>query len=269
MAFPLLLPLPPLPHDSSHIAGKPSDSADPPAAASTAFDAELWARLATMQLARESGWSLPFAQQVIEEYRRFLYLAARAGHPVSPSDAVDKAWHLHLSYTRHYWGVLCRDVLGFELHHDPTQGGPGEEAKFADWYRRTLESYRAAFAQAPPAAIWPAAAMPEATPHAGSDTGSTRTGPGALRDMLRVAVLPAAIGTALWWNSYSMVLFVVLAVLILGWIGRESSGHAGDRRGGGGGCGGGGGGGGCGASGSSGCGSGGCGGGGGGCGGSG
>jgi len=44
----------------------------------------------TQRLARENGWSLGFAQRVVEEYRRFLYLALRASHSVTPSDAVDK-----------------------------------------------------------------------------------------------------------------------------------------------------------------------------------
>ena len=132
-----------------------------------AFDASLWSRLEAMQLdapgasltftkrlARENGWSPSRARDVVAEYRRFLYLAARAGHPVTPSDAVDQAWHLHLVYTRHYWGVLCPDVLGFELHHGPTLGGAREQSKFGDWYERTLESYRATFGE-PPAGIWP------------------------------------------------------------------------------------------------------------------
>src|SRR4051794_21859641 len=55
------------------------------------------------RLARENGWSRSFAFRVIEEYRRFVYLMATAPHPVSPSDAVDQAWHLHMTYTRSYW----------------------------------------------------------------------------------------------------------------------------------------------------------------------
>jgi hypothetical protein len=146
----------------SHAVPIPHDAPAPPT-----FDAALWSRLQAMQLdapdasltftrrlARENGWSVARAREVVEEYRRFLYLAARAGHPVTPSDAVDQAWHLHLVYTRHYWGVLCREVLGFDLHHGPTLGGQREQAKFGDWYSRTLESYRSAFGE-PPAGIWP------------------------------------------------------------------------------------------------------------------
>ncbi|MEL6984422.1 MAG: hypothetical protein AAFO29_18495, partial [Actinomycetota bacterium] len=97
-----------------------------------------------------------FAERVVAEYRRFLFLAASAGHPVTPSEEVDQAWHLHLVYTRSYWDELCGEVLGFPLHHGPTVGGPAEGAKFTDWYQRTLDSYRRLFGTEPPADIWPA-----------------------------------------------------------------------------------------------------------------
>lgn len=109
----------------------------------------------TQRLARENGWSLGFARRVTEEYRRFIYLAACAGHPVTPSDEVDQAWHLHLVYTRSYWDDLCRDVLGKPLHHGPTEGRKREADKFTDWYARTLASYRSEFGEDPPRDIWP------------------------------------------------------------------------------------------------------------------
>jgi hypothetical protein len=108
----------------------------------------------TSRLAREQGWTHAFAGRVVREYKRFVALAVVAGHPVSPSEAVDQVWHLHLVYTRSYWKDLCRDTLGMELHHSPTTGGAEEGAKFADWYSRTLESYRRVFGQEPPADIW-------------------------------------------------------------------------------------------------------------------
>ena len=110
------------------------------------------------RLARENGWVRAFAERVVEEYRRFLYLAVTAGHPVTPPVAVDQAWHLHLTYTRSYWDELCGRVLGRPLHHDPTKGGAAERDKYADWYTRTLDSYRAAFGEEPPPDIWPAPA---------------------------------------------------------------------------------------------------------------
>lgn len=108
------------------------------------------------RLARENGWTHGEAHRAIREYRRFLFLAMHAGHPVTPSDQVDQVWHLHLCYTRSYWTRLCGEVLGVPLHHEPTQGGAAEGEKFDDWYARTMESYRRFFGE-PPADLWPPA----------------------------------------------------------------------------------------------------------------
>lgn len=118
MAFPPLLPIPSYDRGSLYRPGVANhDATDLPVAAALpdaslppphAFDTALWGRLQAMRfdsaegsatfmgrLARENGWEPQHTLEVIEEYRRFLYLAARAGHPVSPPEAVDKAWHLH------------------------------------------------------------------------------------------------------------------------------------------------------------------------------
>jgi hypothetical protein len=132
------------------------------------FDQDLWARLETMEidppdattrfhhrLKQYNKWTDKFAARVTKEYRRFLYLAARAGHPVTPSDTVDQAWHLHLIYTRHYWQELCGEIMGLQLHHEPSAGGTVESKKFERQYEQTIESYKATFGEAPPADIWP------------------------------------------------------------------------------------------------------------------
>lgn len=106
------------------------------------------------RLARENGWSREYALRVVTEYKRFVYLAATLEHPITPSDPVDQAWHLHLTYTRDYWEVFCPRVLGRPLHHDPTRGGNVERVKFFDWYSQTLAAYLAAFGE-PPGDIWP------------------------------------------------------------------------------------------------------------------
>lgn len=110
------------------------------------------------RLARECGWSDAFARRVVAEYRRFLYLAMTAGHVVTPSDEVDQAWHLHMLYTHSYWTRLCGTILPRALHHNPTAGGALEDAKYADAYQRTLESYQSAFGETPPLVVWPASA---------------------------------------------------------------------------------------------------------------
>jgi uncharacterized protein (TIGR04222 family) len=111
--------------------------------------------LFTRKLATQNGWDLNLSRRVITEYRRFLLLAMEAGHPVSPSDAVDQAWHLHLTYTDAYWNAFCREVLARPFHHHPSKGGDHETAKFDEWYVSTLGSYERFFGERPPADIWP------------------------------------------------------------------------------------------------------------------
>jgi hypothetical protein len=74
------------------------------------------------KLACEQGWSAAKSERVLGEYRRFLFLAMEAGHPVSPSRAVDLAWHQHLLDTRSYWQEFCPGVMGRPLHHTPSRG---------------------------------------------------------------------------------------------------------------------------------------------------
>lgn len=107
------------------------------------------------RLARENRWSQRHSERVVEEYRRFCLLAAIMDHPVTPSEAVDAVWHLHLTYSRDYWEKFCPTVLGAEFHHEPTLGGQSESGKFHDWYATTLASYRSIFGE-PPQDIWPA-----------------------------------------------------------------------------------------------------------------
>lgn len=109
------------------------------------------------RLARENGWAAAQAERVMDEYRRFLFLAAVAEHPVTPSDAVDQAWHLHLTYSRDYWDRLCGEVLGRPLHHGPTAGGGAEQHRYFAQYADTLASYERWFGAPPPASIWPSA----------------------------------------------------------------------------------------------------------------
>ena len=133
-------------------------------------DAALWQRIAdhtigpadaslsfAARLARENRWDISHAERVIGEYRRFCYLAMTVEQEVTPPDAVDQAWHLHLTYSRDYWLTFCPKVLGGDLHHGPTRGGTPERERFYRQYAETLAAYEAAFGAPPPADIWPSA----------------------------------------------------------------------------------------------------------------
>ncbi|MDZ4865803.1 MAG: hypothetical protein SGI91_00635 [Alphaproteobacteria bacterium] len=128
----------------------------------------LWSRIAcftpddpqadfqfTDRLARENGWSKAFAADAVEEYKKFVYLAAVSERHVTPSDVVDQVWHLHLTFTRSYWDDLCGAVLQKPLHHNPTMGGPAERARYRTQYAQTLALYQREFECAAPNAFWP------------------------------------------------------------------------------------------------------------------
>lgn len=76
-------------------------------------DTALWKRIQTFaldvphikfpfskRLARDNHWSHEFALAAIDEYKRFIYLCCISAEPITPSDAVDQVWHLHLTYTK-------------------------------------------------------------------------------------------------------------------------------------------------------------------------
>ncbi|WP_186458826.1 glycine-rich domain-containing protein [Mucilaginibacter achroorhodeus] len=106
------------------------------------------------RLARENGWNIPFSLRVIEEYKKFIFLCCVTKHGVTPSDPVDQAWHLHLTFTWSYWTDLCKNTLGQEVHHNPTKGGKQEANKFNGFYTSTHQLYKDKFGHEPPADIW-------------------------------------------------------------------------------------------------------------------
>ena len=202
------------------------------------------------RLARENGWTVEHAQAVMEEYRRFCFLAVHAGHPVTPSDAVDQAWHLHLVYTVDYWETFCPAVLGRPLHHGPTRGGAAEDVKFEDWYERTRRSY-VRFFGAPPADVWPPAAERFANATAFRRVDTSRKLVLDRRTLWRTAAaagLVGAVGSVLAAEPadsasgiFTTVLVIAAVVVALILLARRARGGAPADRGSGAGCGGGGG----------------------------
>ncbi|QJW99614.1 TIGR04222 domain-containing membrane protein [Frigoriglobus tundricola] len=185
------------------------------------------------RLARENGWSRSYADRVIEEYKRYAFLAATGSAPVCPSEDVDAAWHLHLTYTRSYWQRFCGDVLGRPLHHEPTRGGPAEGAKHFKMYADTLTAYRAAFGHSPPADIWPTPAerFGDDTKHRAVNTARNWVIPKA--PVKRVATLTAAFAVAavlvpgcqgelnpLDWTNTDFLTVLVVALVAAVCIGR-------------------------------------------------
>lgn len=129
------------------------------------------ARPFSTKLAEENKWTIDFTQRVIAEYKKFVFLCVTLPSGASPSETVDKAWHLHLTYTESYWNRFCPQVLGKPLHHLPSKGGETEYQKHQNWYQQTLMEYVKTFEQMPPDDIWtipfgfdPSQYLPENSP---------------------------------------------------------------------------------------------------------
>jgi hypothetical protein len=108
----------------------------------------------SQKLAREQKWTRSFTHRAIAEYKKFMLLCATCPNGASPSETVDKVWHLHLTYTTSYWIDFCQNTLGKDIHHYPSNGGAAENQKHKDWYSDTLQHYVFYFDQPPSADIW-------------------------------------------------------------------------------------------------------------------
>lgn len=106
------------------------------------------------KLAKEESWSLDFTKKAIEEYKKFVYLCCILPNGASPSEIVDKVWHMHLIYTQNYWEEFCPNILRQKLHHHPSKGGSDDAKKHKIWFSDTLENYQKIFQHEPPEDIW-------------------------------------------------------------------------------------------------------------------
>lgn len=115
-----------------------------------AFDQPETKQAFAQRLAIENGWDRHYADRVLVEYRRFLFLMIKSDRHLTPSIAVDQVWHLHITNTMNY-ASFCANVMpnGQFLHHVPTEGGESEEEKFSLQYQTTLDRYQAFFGKAP------------------------------------------------------------------------------------------------------------------------
>jgi hypothetical protein len=124
----------------------------------------LWLKLAGMNiqgaqamapflqmLETQMGWSKGMASRAMEEYRKFLFLAFRAGHQVMPPGLFQDSWGAQMK------GVQdALDHLANLLDEKPAPGGFDAAAFKAatDPWKQTLDSYEKFFGMAPPMDIW-------------------------------------------------------------------------------------------------------------------
>jgi len=111
------------------------------------FDFPLSEYSFSTRLAYENEWTTFFTQKAIEEYKKFMYLAATSNQMVSPSEIVDIVWHQHLIFTQSY-KEFC-DILGKKIEHIPSTHNKEEKDKFIAAKKRTKELYESIFGLQP------------------------------------------------------------------------------------------------------------------------
>jgi len=102
------------------------------------------------RMMKENMWSREYTLRVINEYKKFVYLATIQN--VAPSYEVDQVWHTHLLFTKDY-KKMCEEVLKTELHHNPTDKADVRTLG-KNQYQETKQLYTKIFGYPPPSDIW-------------------------------------------------------------------------------------------------------------------
>lgn len=74
------------------------------------------------KLGNSHGWDAERVDRAVEDYRKFLVLAAtRPELSLVPGADLDEVWHTHILFTKQYHQD-CEAVFGGYLHHAPWTG---------------------------------------------------------------------------------------------------------------------------------------------------
>ncbi|MEO5322435.1 hypothetical protein PV773_03835 [Mesorhizobium sp. CC13] len=185
--------------------------------ASYNFDDPLAEAPFSARLALENSWTAWRAKTVVDEYRRFIYLVCVSDELLSPSPEIDKAWHLHLTYTKDYWKRFCGETLGREVHHYPSSGPTDSQGSLREAYARTLSLLASEFGKEPVTAIWPEASVSDR----GLSTGTFALPPTSnLKDAIpfSVAMVLIGIGISLLWSNGLIDKVAIVALSVVGII---------------------------------------------------
>lgn len=106
------------------------------------------------KVARKHAWNKHYAQRVIKEYKKFVYLGVAADFSVTPSKNIDKVWHEHLLFTKAYRD-FCTHILQQDFDHHPELVQDTQQTGiFNAQYLDTLALYEREFGITPPEDIW-------------------------------------------------------------------------------------------------------------------
>lgn len=89
------------------------------------------------KLKHKHGWSDAQTNELIWEYKKFLYLSAIL-EAVIPPEIIDKVWHEHILFTKDY-DRFTVDILGKKLNHFPDV--PGAYVTDQKHWNKTLDAY--------------------------------------------------------------------------------------------------------------------------------
>jgi hypothetical protein len=105
------------------------------------------------RLVAETGHPVDVCYTLVEEYRRFMYLAGSSSESLSPSPIVDMVWRMHAEDENAYYNDFCPRILGRTIYPPEFQGAPVPLQEDPD-YVRTLEYYAEEFGR-PQVQFWP------------------------------------------------------------------------------------------------------------------
>lgn len=125
------------------------------------FDATHPVETFPQRLARTGNWSPEYTLEVIEEYKRFLYLCATSKVVVAPPSAVDMAWTIHMDFYQEKFQALYEFIPQHKLHRKQFFVRKYSNQFWltgTDWffkhYRLSEKHYLRIFGEWPPSNIW-------------------------------------------------------------------------------------------------------------------
>lgn len=105
-------------------------------------------------LAKEHKWTGLFTDNVVKEYKRFIYLCCISKDGLMPSKMVDEAWQLHLTGSTDYKENFCGNTIGKEIPYTAFSDKMNERRVSKQVYANTLKLYENTFGEQPPHDIW-------------------------------------------------------------------------------------------------------------------
>eukprot|EP00343_Euplotes_focardii_P009474 CAMPEP_0205828048 /NCGR_PEP_ID=MMETSP0206-20130828/33952_1 /ASSEMBLY_ACC=CAM_ASM_000279 /TAXON_ID=36767 /ORGANISM="Euplotes focardii, Strain TN1" /LENGTH=340 /DNA_ID=CAMNT_0053129497 /DNA_START=749 /DNA_END=1771 /DNA_ORIENTATION=+ len=97
--------------------------------------------------------SLDQAQDMIFEYRRYIFLYGLTSFKLYPSEQVEKVWLIHMAFGPNYID-FCTKTISFVPYHVPYTGNTNGYDDRQE-YANTLSFYQAVFNVLPCTSVWP------------------------------------------------------------------------------------------------------------------